>query len=185
VRAAATGDRHAFGILGTRHQASVYRLARLLVREPADAEDVLQQTFLAAWRAIAQFRGDASVRTWLLTIARNNALTARARAGREPVEPWPDIDPEAIADLGVRAGWGTESPEDLAIAVQRTARLGAALARLSTAEREILTMRDLEGLSGEETATLLGLTLAAMKSRLHRARLTLLAAVREEGIDAA
>jgi len=150
----------------------------LLTRSQADAEDVLQQTFLAAWRHRAQFRAEASVRTWLLTIARNTALTARTRQSREPFDDTP------LDDLGIRAGWGGPTPEDLAISGERHARLTTAFARLSADDREILTLRDLEELSGDATAQLLGVSLPAMKSRLHRARLALAAFVREEDIHA-
>lgn len=167
-------DREAFDAQVAHHQASVFRLARLLTRSQDDAEDVLQQTFLSAWRHRAQFRGDASVRTWLLTIARNIALTMRTRQSREPRDTTP------LEDLGIRAGWGGPNPEDLAILGERHQRLTAAFARLPAEDREILTLRDLEELSGDATAQLLGVSLPAMKSRLHRARLALAALVREE-----
>lgn len=170
----------AFDTLVREHQASVYRLARLLTHDPADAEDILQQTFLRAWRARDQFRGDASARTWLLTITRNAALSMRARRGHDPLAAAAEADPDTIADLGVRAGWGAVSPEELAIRAQRRHDLRAAFSRLDDAAREILTLRDFEGLSGEDTAALLGLSLPAMKSRLHRARLALAAQLQKE-----
>lgn len=174
VREAAAGDRGAFNALVGRHQASVFRLARLLVRSPDAAEDVLQQTFLSAWRSLPRYRGDAAFRTWLLTITRNVALTHRERRAREPIDTTP------LNELGMRAGWGGPNPEELAVLGQQRDRLAAAFARLSVDDREVLTLRDLEELSGEDTAALLGVSLAAMKSRLHRARLTLATLVREE-----
>lgn len=170
ARLAAGGDREAFASLVTRHQASVYRLARHVAG--SDAEDVLQQAFLSAWQGVAGFRGESSVRTWLLTITRNAALTRRVRAAREPIDATP------LEDLGIRAGWGGPNPEQLAVAAEQRDRLSAALAALAPEEREILTLRDLEGLAGDEVAAMLGLSLAAMKSRLHRARMSLAAAVR-------
>lgn len=171
---AAGGDRDAFDTIVTRHQAHVFRLARMLTRNPDDAEDVLQQTFLSAWRAIGSFRGDASLRTWLLTITRNAALGRRQDAWREHLDPTP------VDELGLRAGWGGPSPEDETLSHERSAVFAAAFAALSEGDREILTLRDLEGMSGEEAATMLGLSLPAMKSRLHRARMALAAAVTEE-----
>lgn len=171
---AGSGDREAFAALVERHQASIYRFARTVVSRPADAEDVLQQTFLAAWRAAPGFRGESSVRTWLFTIARNSALTLRARDAR-----WPESE-VPMEDLGLAAGWGGTDPESAAVAAERRVALETAFRALAPAEREVLTLRDLEGLSGEETAALLRLTLPAMKSRLHRARLALAARVREE-----
>lgn len=171
---AGAGDRDAFATLVERHQASVYRFARTIVPRPADAEDVLQQTFLAAWRAAPGFRGDASVRTWLFTIARNAALAMRAHDARWTGSETP------VEELGLAAGWGSDDPESVAVAAERRAALAAAFEALDPAERQVLTLRDLEGLSGDETAALLGLTLPAMKSRLHRARLALAARVRQE-----
>lgn len=173
VRAAA-GDHAAFDLIVERHRASVFRLARLLAPQPDEAEDVLQQAFLAAWRHAAQFRGEASVRTWLLTITRHTALRARERRQREPLDETP------LDELGRAAGWGGPDPEALALAGERRDLLAAAFAALPPDDREVLTLRDLEGLSGEQTAALLGVGLAAMKSRLHRARLALAVRVRNE-----
>ena len=169
----AAGDRAAFDVVVTRHAASVLRMIRFRIGDPA-AEDVLQQTFLAAWRAASGFRGDAQVKTWLFTIARNTAAKARDRAQRSPVADVP------IDTLGVEAGWGSEDPETMALAAERRDLLRAAFDTLDDEAREVLTCRDLEGLSGEETAALLGVSVAAMKSRLHRARMTLAARVRGE-----
>lgn len=174
AQCAAGGDRDAFSALVTRHQASVFRLAHLLARSREEAEDVLQQTFMSAWQHIGRFRGEASVRTWLLTIARHEAFARRTKLLRERVDPTP------IDDLGVRAGWGGPSPEQLVMESERAALVQAAWMRLDPEDREILTLRDLEGLPGDQAAAVLGLGLAAMKSRLHRARLALAACVREE-----
>ena len=152
----------------------MFRLARAVVSDAREAEDVLQQAFLAAWQSAGQFRGESSARTWLLTIARHAAFRARARRAREPIEE------VALDDLGIRAGWGGPDPEMLALAADARERLEAALARLTPAEREVLVLRELEGLSGAETATVLGVGQAAMKSRLHRARLALAATLRSE-----
>lgn len=178
LAASAAGDRDAFGQLVVRHRASVFRLARMLVRDADGAEDVLQQTFLSAWRAVRQYRGDASVRTWLLTITRNHALSRRRSRAREPIDPTP------IDELGIRAGWGGPNPEQLASLAEERDRLKAALARLSPDDQEIVTLRDLEGLSGEEAALVTGLSVPAMKSRLHRARMTLAAHVKEDAAHA-
>lgn len=174
LRLTAGGDRDAFAAVVARHQDSVYRLARILTRNAAAAEDVLQQTFLSAWQSAHQFRADASVRTWLLTIARHAALRQRERRAREPIDDTP------IEQLGARAGWGGPDPEALAIAAQDRIRVAAALATLTAEDREILTLRDMEDMPGDEAAALLELSVAAMKSRLHRARLRLAAALRME-----
>jgi RNA polymerase sigma-70 factor (ECF subfamily) len=175
IRQAAGGDRTAFQALVERHQASVLRLARAITRDAGDAEDVLQETFLAAFRALEGFRGEASVRTWLMTITRNTAQRLGRRRSGSPafLEP--------LSELGIQAGWG--DPERHTEQQQDRASLLRAMDRLTEEEREILVLRELEEIPGDEVAGLLGLSLPAMKSRLHRARLRFAAAVRAQGGD--
>jgi RNA polymerase sigma-70 factor (ECF subfamily) len=170
IRLAAAGDRGAFDEVVRRHAPAVHRLARAMVQGEAAADDVTQEAFLAAFRAAATYRPDvAPLRTWLFAIARNAARRAR-RQGREV----PSEDVELMA-LGVDAGWGAAAALDEA---ERSETLARALAALAPEDREILVLRDVEGMAGEATAAVLGVGLAAMKSRLHRARLRLLAALR-------
>jgi RNA polymerase sigma-70 factor (ECF subfamily) len=170
----AAGDRAAFAGLVDRHQASLFRYARLLTGNPADAEDILQETFLAVWKAAKGFRGESGVRTWLHTIARNTAYHHRERVARALEEA---VD---LAPLARMAGWG-EDPETLAMLAQNSALLCSALNALPEEEREVVALRDIEGFSGEEVARMTGATLAAMKSRLHRARLRLAGLLRLKG----
>lgn len=171
----AGGDHTAFEELVRRHAASVYRFARAVARSEADAEDAMQEAFVAAFRHAASFRGDAAVRTWLLTIARNAAWRMRRRVADDVID---EVDEWRIAQA---AGWGQTDPEQAAIAAGERERLRAALESLPAPDREILVLRELEELTGEETARVLGLSVAAMKSRLHRARLRLAAVLRAEG----
>ena len=153
------------------HGPGVLRLARAIVGSAATAEDVYQETFLAAYRALPALREAASARAWLFAIARREAWrSARAEARLVPRE-------EPLVELGLAAGWGQPTPEDLAVRLESSAHLEAALGQLDAEEREVIALRDGEGLGGLETAELLGLSLSAMKSRLHRARLRLLAAL--------
>lgn len=175
VAAAAAGDRAAFGTLVVRHRAAVYRVARALTGSADAADDVLQDTFLSALRGAATYRGQASVRSWLYAITRHAAYRRGRRADQVPHEP------ATLERLGADAGWGQPDVELAASRAEDRARLGRALAALSLEEREVLVLRDLEGLSGDETAATLGLGLAAMKSRLHRARLHLAGALRQDG----
>lgn len=172
LRRSGGGDRAAFDCFLGRHQTAVWRYLRGLIANPADAEDVLQQTFIAAYRAAAGFRGEARARTWLLTIARRAAARLEARPERA-------VESEAELDrLACAAGWGIADGERLAQENLDRERLQRALDRLSPEDREVITLRDLEELTGEETARLLGLPLATVKSRLHRARLRLIARLR-------
>ena len=143
-----------------------------MTRDEAAAEDALQETFLSAWRNAASFRGDGSALGWLLSIARHAVYRQhRSRAG-EPERM------ESLAELGEAAGWGA-APDPLDALVVKD-EVERALARLSLGERELLLLREVEGLSNEECASLLGLGLPALKSRLHRARLRFVAQLRGE-----
>jgi len=172
----ASGERRAMTSIVEHHRDAVFRYARTLCRSEAQAEDVLQDTFIAAMRHADDFRGAGSVRGWLLTIARNRAFTAQRKRSGEPAHF------EPLDALGVEAGWGAEDALEV---LARKDALRQAMATLDPEDQEILTLRELEGLSGPEAAEVLGLSLAAMKSRLHRARLKLAAALRKGGIDGA
>ncbi len=175
LRRSASGERSAFEDFMERHQASVFRFIQTLTSERADAEDALQETFIAAWRSAATFRGTGSARAWVLTIGRNAVRRQHRRRAGEPAEFL------SLDDLGLHAGWGSEAtPDELFSRLEDRATLERALASLSNEDRQILILRDLEGFSGEEVAELLDLSLAAAKSRLHRARLRLTAALKEE-----
>jgi len=172
LRQTATGGAEAFESLVIRHREAVWRFVRSLTRNPAAAEDALQETFLSAWRDAAGFQGDQSALGWLLTIARHAVYRQhRGRAGE------PD-HMESLSDLGEAAGWGAEADPMDALVIQD--EVGKALGRLSLEDREILVLRENEGYSLEECAALLGLGIPALKSRLHRARLRFIAHLRGE-----
>jgi len=169
---AALGDAKAFEAFVVCHREAVWRFVRSLTRDVSLAEDVLQETFLSAWRSAASFRGEDSALGWLLSIARNAVYRQhRGRAG-EPEQI------ESLAELGEAAGWGAD-PDPLDALVVKD-EVDRALARLVVEDREVLLLRDIEGLTNEECARLLGLGLAALKSRLHRARLRFVAHLRGE-----
>jgi RNA polymerase sigma-70 factor (ECF subfamily) len=172
IALSALGDRCAFDRLVERHAAAVYRLTNVITGDPMTAEDALQQTFLSAYRHAASFRSEASVRTWLLAIARNAAVRLRSKRSKE------DAVEESLLQLGLDAGWGTDDPEALAIAAERSELLRSAMADLCAEDQEVLILRDVEGLSGIEAAEVLGIGERALKSRLHRARLRLGVALR-------
>jgi len=177
IRRTAAGESSAFDILVRRHQAAVRRFTRELAGDPAQAEDALLETFLAAWRGSARRRDDSvSVLTWLLTLARQ-ALT-RQNLGRQPAVQAAENTP--LRELAQAAGWGRSG-----LAAESTGRqaLETAFAALNPADREILVLRDLEGLAEEEAAAVIGTSEAVVRARLHRARLRLLAKLREGGSD--
>jgi len=145
-----------------------------LTHSDADAEDALQETFLQAWTGADSFRGDAPPRAWLFGIARN---VGRRMYRRRVGEPSP-TDTVSFEALGLAAGWGSDRAGTLEQLCTRDS-LERGFAALEPEDREILVLRELEGFTGSEAADLLGLSPAAQKSRLHRARLRLAAELQE------
>lgn len=160
-----TSDQVAFEQLVAEYGDRVYGIALRITGSPSDAEDVMQDAFLQAFRAWPTFRGQAAPMTWLYRIAVNAALTRlRARPGGELLVERPEeldvIDwSQDVAQAAVRAE------------VQR--RLEDGITRLPDDLRVTLVLRDVEGLSTSETASTLDISEAAVKSRLHRARVLL------------
>lgn len=171
VRQAAAGDAAAFERVMTMHAAAVQRFLETIGTR--EVEDAVQETFIAAWRSASNYAGDGSVRSWLLSIARNIQRHQHRRRVDEPAAF------ESLDSLAAQAGWGCDPAEarrqEIALARDELAR---AMSALPDDEREVLLLREIEGLSGEETAALLQCSLPAMKSRLHRARIHLAAALR-------
>jgi RNA polymerase sigma-70 factor (ECF subfamily) len=176
----AHGDRDALGPLVRRHWASMYRYLSRASREPSVAEDALQDTFLAVLEHAVTFRGEGSARAWLYTLARN-ALRRRYR--RRMDEPGRVEGVEDVEALGAQAGFGSDF--GFLAALEDREEITRALARLSDDDREVLALVDAEGLSIEEAAASLGLGEAALKSRLHRARLRFMGAMRALSVEAA
>jgi RNA polymerase sigma-70 factor (ECF subfamily) len=173
----AAGDDDAFAAFVHRHQDGVYRYLVARTRSASAADDALQETFVAVWRGAAAFRAEGSARGWLFGLARRQAArTFRRRVG----EPADHDGVEAIDVVGWSAGWGTGDPERALAAAESKERLLRALATLSDEDREVVELRDLAGLDGAAVAEALGVGLLAMKSRLHRARLRLMAALRAD-----
>jgi RNA polymerase sigma-70 factor (ECF subfamily) len=137
------------------------------------AEDVLQETFIAAYQAADRFRGEGSVRGWLFSIARNALRQSKRKKTDEPVSP------DSLESLGLAAGWGAAPTAGFETRLAERDALERAIGSLAEEERDVLLLRDVEGLTGEEAAQALGVSLAAMKGRLHRARLRLAALLRE------
>jgi RNA polymerase sigma-70 factor (ECF subfamily) len=177
VRRAQAGELEAFEALTSRHEQRVYALAMRMLRQEQDAEDVTQQTFLSVLENLAGFRGEASFSTWVLRIASHAALKIiRKRKGlntvslEEATEQSENSDsiphPEFIAD------W-RQSPEHLVERNEVRRLLDDALTRLDDKHRLVFLLRDVEGLSIQETAEALDLSEANVKVRLLRARLQL------------
>jgi RNA polymerase sigma-70 factor (ECF subfamily) len=172
VRSSAAGDRGAFEALVGRHGDALFRFASRTCGSERDAEDALQDGLLAAWRGAATFRGEATARTWLFQVVIHACRRRKRRRAGEP-ERHDDVD----AAEGVASD--QRGADERVAAAQMAAALEQALTELEEETREILLLRDVEGLSGEEAAAALGIGVPAMKSRLHRARLALKERVEE------
>jgi RNA polymerase sigma-70 factor, ECF subfamily len=166
VTRAQAGRQDAFEELVRRHRDPVFRVALRMLGDDGDAEDATQDAFVQAWRGLGGFRADAAFSTWMYRIVTNrclNLLRARRRTDPLPAErEAPASRPDRIAE----ARW-------------QVADLERAIARLTPEQRAPLVLRELEGCSYEEIAETLEVSVTAVKSRLHRARLELLDAMRE------
>ena len=175
IRRIAAGNRAAFEALVKRYWASMYRYAAAAAHDGAAAEDAVQETFTAVWRSAAGFRGEVTGRAWLFTIARNALDHRLRRRAGEPQEM------ASLDDVGAAAGWGTPSTSDQVMAaIETRERVHKAMAALSPEDREVLVLMDVEELTAEEAGPMLGLSVSALKSRLHRARLRLIAQLGKE-----
>jgi RNA polymerase sigma-70 factor (ECF subfamily) len=178
------GDEEAFRDLVMEHQSAMIRLAMVHVRTMADAEEVVQETWLAVLQSIDGFEGRASLRTWICSILLN---IARRRAGQEarsvPMsglangDGGPTVDPDRFFRHGPDAGhwrslprsWSL-NPDDSLLAGELRERLSAAIEQLSPVQREVIVMRDVNGWSSSEVCSLMAISEGHQRVLLHRAR---------------
>jgi RNA polymerase sigma-70 factor, ECF subfamily len=164
VSAAQRGDLIAFELLVRRYGTPAYRIALRILGNPTDAEDVMQDSLLQAWQALPELRDKRFFSTWLYRIVTNRCLNAiRSRRATE-------VLPNEIEDETRRPNHVTEARRQLQTLLR-------AIMRLTPEQRVPFVLRELEGLSYEEIAEVLGTTVPAVKGRLHRARLALLEAI--------
>ena len=171
LEAARAGDQRALAQLLDHHQQRIYRFGLKMCGNSEDAEDVLQETLLAMARGVGEFRGASSLSTWLYTIARSFCIKKRRRGRSVEAAPGSESD-----ELLQRADTAPLPDEQLA-AREAQQTLGDAIATLEPINREVLLLRDAEGLTAPETAEVLGISVDAVKSRLHRARVQVRAAM--------
>ncbi len=172
IEAIRAGDDAALTTLLARHAPTVMRFAMKMCRNEADAEDVLQDTLFAAARGVRDLRGDSALSTWLYTVARSYCIKKRRRTKHAP-EAIVALDDESAAPIASPAG----TPEEGAASHEVGAALERAIAALDDTSREVIVLRDVEGLSAAEAAEILGTSVEAVKSRLHRARASVRAAL--------
>ena len=163
IEAARAGDTDAADELLSQHEQKLFRFGLRMCGNEDDAREVLQETMLAAFRSFPGFRGEARLSTWLYQIARGYCLKTRRRSVGEPAE---------LDGLESASGVPSEAePADLRTHAREIGEaLHAAILALPQSLREAVVLRDVEELEGEEAAKVLGIELAALKSRLHRGR---------------
>ncbi len=176
IERAQQGDQAALAEIVTTHQARVYNVALRMCGNVEDAEETLQETFLNALKALPHFERRSQLATWLYRIASNACLSRRRRDATQPEtvsvdeagegEPESDFTPQYFVD------W-SHTPEDELLSAETRAVMAKAITQLPPTLRIVFIWRDLEGLSVQETAEVLGLSEGTVKVRLHRARVKL------------
>ncbi|WER46947.1 RNA polymerase sigma factor RpoE [Cupriavidus sp. WKF15] len=164
------GDKRAFELLVAKYHRKIIRLISRLVRDPAEVEDVAQDAFIKAYRALPQFRGESAFYTWLYRIAVNTAKNYLAIQGRRP-EASSDIDTEeaeTFADGEQLRDINT--PESMLHTRQVAETVNRAMEALPEELRTAITLREIEGLSYEEIAEAMGCPIGTVRSRIFRAR---------------
>jgi RNA polymerase sigma-70 factor (ECF subfamily) len=172
VSRARAGDGAAFELLMRRHNQRVYRVVRSLLRDPDEVEDVIQQAYLQAFLHLDQFGGNARWSTWVCRIAINEALARIRQRGR-----FVSID---AASEDVMAGFSKGSnadPERAAAGHEFSQMVEQSIDGLPDIYRSVLILREVEGMTTEETAAVLDVAVDVVKTRLHRARAALKAAI--------
>lgn len=153
------GDLEAFEVLLRRHHGRIYRIALRMLGNHQDAEDVAQEVFIQLWTALAAFAGSSAFTTWLYRIVVNRCLNHQ-RSRNPGVGP---LDEERVTPVAAGA-------EDVAMACERVRAVYAAIGEIAPEQRSVLVLCQLEGLSYREAAAVLGISEAAVRSRLSRAR---------------
>jgi RNA polymerase sigma-70 factor, ECF subfamily len=167
VRRVLDGDTVVFEILMRRYNRRLYRVARAILRDDSEAEDVMQHAYVAAYTHLDQYAGRARFSTWLTRIAVHEALARARRRHRElqAASPWHvDEDPTS----GLTSSW--PDPEQQVLDGELRSLLESAIGALPMVYRSVFVLRDVEGMSTGETAECLGLSADVVKTRLHRAR---------------
>jgi RNA polymerase sigma-70 factor, ECF subfamily len=170
VRRVQRGDKGAFDALVLKYQHKLVKLVMRYVRNPAEAEDIAQEAFIKAYRALPQFRGDSAFYTWLYRIAINTAKNAVVSRDRNPVEY--DLDrsnTDESYDMQGRMK-DSETPEGLVLTDEIRSTVNAAIDALPDDLRTAIVLRELEGLSYEEIAAAMACPVGTVRSRIFRAR---------------
>ena len=169
VKRAQRGERGAFDLLVLRYQHKVVKLVARLLRDPTEAEDVAQEAFVKAYRALASFRGDSAFYTWLYRIAVNTARNTMASRQRRPLDYEADLSESEQSAVASRMSH-SDTPEATALSDEIHATVNRAVADLPEDLRTAIILREIEGLSYEEIAAAMDCPVGTVRSRIFRAR---------------
>jgi RNA polymerase sigma-70 factor (ECF subfamily) len=173
VQQVLAGDSRAFELLVVKYQRRIERLIGRMVRDVDLIEDIAQETFIRAYRALHQFRGEAQFYTWLYRIAVNTAKKALVDMKRDPTVSEAALRPSDDDDETYRPGnepTTDESPDTILAAKEIAAAVNAAMDALPAELRQAITLREIEGLSYEEIAEVMNCPIGTVRSRIFRAR---------------
>jgi RNA polymerase sigma-70 factor (ECF subfamily) len=172
------GDRHAFDLLVIKYQRKIMRLLSRMIAEPAEIEDVAQEAFIKAYRALPQFRGDSAFYTWLYRIAINTARNWQASRARRPstVSVLENEDGETFEQIDSLSDHST--PESLMASRQIAQTVNEAIEALPDDLRTAIVLREIEGMSYEEIASTMQCPIGTVRSRIYRAREAIAARLR-------
>lgn len=163
------GERQAFDLLVSKYQRRLMRLVSRIVHDPAEAEDVVQETFIKAFRALRHFRGDSAFYTWLYRIGINTAKNFLVNQGRRPPTST-EADLEAAAQGEGEQLRDINTPESVLASKQIVATVNEAMDALPLDLRTAIVLREIEGLSYEEISAIMGCPIGTVRSRIFRAR---------------
>ena len=173
VLLAQRGDKRAFGMLVDKYQRKLGRLLSRMIRDQSEIEDVVQESFIKAYRALPNFRGDSAFYTWLYRIVINTAKNHLVALGRRPtVSTDIEIDDAENFDSGNELRT-TETPESTLMTKQIAQTVNDTVASLPEELRTAITLREIEGLSYEEIASIMSCPIGTVRSRIFRARETI------------
>ncbi len=164
------GDKRAFDLLVLKYQRKIMRLLSRMVRDPSEVEDVAQEAFIKAYRALPQFRGDSAFYTWLYRIAINTARNWQVANSRRPSTPTSNENEDGETFSQIDNLTDNSTPESMLASRQIVETVNAAIHKLPEDLRAAIVLREIEGMSYEDIAVSMGCPIGTVRSRIFRAR---------------